>query len=1184
MAVTMNGKRQPLTNGSLKGPKAINGANGHAVSIPPRRRISSRRQRGFFAWAVSVVARLLTWYSIFTLLFRCPASLDACNEASPKICKPYFQTKQAVMPHISPYYDTYAAPYIDLARPYYSTLDHKVITPGRTYMVKYGGPRVAQAQAFGYAQWEKSVQPQMLKYQALARTQYDDTISPYVDKAATAVAPYYDIARTNALQTYHEILVPAYTFVQPYAIQSYDVAYGLTKNTIIPSTVWAWNKTYAFLDSAVWPHVRDIYVLKVEPQLVRIGERLGRYNEKKPKPIAEENEFIASKSTFVKPTPSVSSTTFSATEESTQAASRAPETEDTNKHEVEPDTQPKPSEKTKSKEEIRELAAKTVAEDLELWQGKFAQVAEEGASEIEDRVDEISARMIEHHANAMGKSLVGQLKEKVHLELEDLKKAIIDILERGKDGSTTINAKITTEKVAAAVRIAGLKIKNQAQTIRDWRQRYEQETEIAVTKAAEEYFKILDETRDLALQKIGMKWAWMDGVTYKDWRKYHELRLRFDEWSDDLKRLITTHPGLIAAQTAGTDIEDEGMAIAHEAAAELGRLKQVAAWKATAKDYTDDFDSSTMQLAAEAAEKRVAAAAESARLADAFSTKESATGSVVVGIEGTETNAASLSRDDQEQDEIDTSALPPMESLAAEPTHSATDLSSDSLAMSDSESHSSTSSFTSAAEPVEPVHSSDPIDGPEQMEETILGSSDLPIHSIDEEAAPTTVKSALFGAAAESVPTRKPILDDDVFSSASSVISIVQSDVPASITSAAQSAYTVAIAEAANQYSRAMSAVSAQISGEPKPAHEEMFSSVSSGYFGAMAAANSRLNEVMTAASESLYGTPTTKWTPGVPTIPSVDWERVQSIAQQKFQDSVDWASEQYESAKVAVAQQRFQDSVEWAAERYESAKVAVGAAEPTPSTYLEEAEKKAEKLLDQAKHNYFAGIGIAHARYSEFLSAASTAVSSLTATPTPTNIHESASSAVSAASEAAGSAASSVSALAADAKESIDESWDLLVSRMSSQIYGAPTPTPWYENLYAAVGDRASQAGDLAGSATEAAALQVSAVSSLADEYAASANSAASSQYAVVSSLVSELIAGKEPSYSESVYSRLAYAYTTGLASASSISSAASATAVSAASKVSDAASSGISAASEGYAAVTDKVKDTVDHFKDEL
>ncbi|KAI0455436.1 hypothetical protein F5B21DRAFT_188835 [Xylaria acuta] len=1180
MAAAMDGKRQPLTNGSPKGSKATNGVNGHAVSVPPRRRIPPRRQRGFFAWSFSVIARLLTWYSIFTLLFRCPASLDACDETSPKICRPYFQAKQAVAPHVGPYYDAYAAPYVDLARPYYTTLNRKVITPGRAYAVKYGGPRVAQVQALGHAQWEKSVQPQILKYQVLARTQYDHIISPYVDKTATGIAPYYDIARTNALQTYHEILVPAYTFVQPYAAQSYDVAYGLTKNTVIPSTVWAWNKTYAFLDSAVWPHVRDVYVLKVEPQLVRIGERLGRYKEKKPKPAVDETESIVPKSTFVKPTSSVSSTTFSATKEPTQTASRAPDTEHSHKPQAYPDTQSKPSEKPKSKEEIRELAAKTVAEDLELWQGKFTQVAEEGASEIEDRVDEISARMIEHQANAMGKSLVSQLEATVRSELESLKKAIIGILENSKN-----DYEGRDEKVAAAVRGAGLKIKSKAQNIRDWRHSYEQETEIAVTKAAKEHFSILDQTRDLALQKIGMKWAWMDGVTYKDWQKYHQLRARFDEWTEDLKRLITTHPGLIAAQTAGTDIEDEGMAIAHEAAVELGRLKQVAAWKATAEDFSEDFDSSTMQLAAEAAEERIAAAAESARLAaeavvdevktgadavgeslsevlsNTFSTEESTTSSTVSDAEDTETVTVSLSRNDQKQEDLDTSALPPMESLAAEPTDSATDLSSESLAARDSESRSSTDSFTSAAEPVEPLPSSGPIDGPEQMEETILESPDLPIHSIDEEAAPTTVKSALFGAAAESVPTRKPILDDDVFSSASSVMSVAQSDVPASITSAAQSAYTAAIAEAANQYSRAMSAVSAQVSGKPKPVHEDMFSSVSNGYFGAMAAANSRLNEAMTAASESLYGTPTTKWTPGAPTVPSVDWERVQSIAQQRFQDSIDWASEQYESAKVAI-----------------------GAAEPTPSTYLEGVEKRAEKLLNQAKHNYFAGVGIAHARYSEFLSAASTAVSSLTATPTPTNIQESAASAVSAASEAAESVASSVGELAVDAKDSIDESWDLLVSRVSSQIYGAPTPTPWYENLYAAAGGRASQAGEFAVSATEAVAHQMSAASSLADEYAASANSAASSQYVAVSSLVSELVVGKEPGYSESVYSRLAHAYTTGLASASSIGSVASATAVSAASKISDAASSGIDAASEGIAAATDKVKDTADHVMDEL
>lgn len=922
------------------------------------------------------------------------------------------------------------------------------------------------------------------------------------------------------------------------------------------------------------------------------------------------------------------STTPTATEEPIKTASHVPDVDVSPSPEASLDTPPRNSETPRSKEEIRALAAKTVAEDLELWQGKFTKVAEEGASDIEDRVDEISTRMIGSHANTTGKSLVAQLETTVRTELESLKKTILDVLESNKHDSEKRD-----KKLASAIRGAGLKIKNKAQNIREWRQSYEQETEIAVTKAAEEHFRILEQTRDLALQKIGMKWAWMDGVTYKDWQKYHQLRDRLDEWTEDLKRLITTHPGIAAAQTAGLEVEGEGMAIAQDAAEELVRLKQVAAWKATAEDLTDDFDSSTMQLAAEAAEKRMADAAEAARLAaDAVFDKiktgaEAASESLgeavssatswVADAQETETVTVSLSQQDQEQVDFDTSALPPMESLATEPTDSATDLNSKLPSSSDGK---STAESTNVAEPIEPLPTSDPIDGPEQMEETILESPDLPIHSIDESRPVTTIKSAMFGAAAESVPTRQPILDDDILSSASSVLSVAQSDAPASITSAAQAAYTAAIAGAADQYSRAMSAVSVQISGEPKPAHEEMFSSVSNGYFSAMAAANSRLNEAMTAASASLYGTPTTtKWMPAMPTmpaVPSVDWERVQSIAQQNLQDSVNWASEQYESAKIAI-----------------------GAAEPTPSTYLEGAEKRAEKLLDQAKHNYFAGIGIAHARYSEFLSAASTAVSSLTATPTPTNIQESASSvasvasesassaasvaaevagsvasaasgsassaasvagevagsvasaasesasaAVSVASEAAESVASSLGDVAGDAKDTANETWDALVSRVSSQIYGAPTPTPWYENLYVAAGGYASQAGDLAVAATDAAAGQMTAAASLADEYAASASSAASSQYVAVSSLVSELIAGKEPTYTESVYSRLAHAYTAGLSSASSLASAASATAVSAASEVSDAASSGMDAAGESIASATDKVKETVEYLKDEL
>lgn len=805
---------------------------------------------------------------------------------------------------------------------------------------------------------------------------------------------------------------------------------------------------------------------------------------------------------------------------------------------------------------MRELAAKTVIEDLELWEGKFTKAVDEGASEIEDRVDEIAARMVEGQAIAMGKALVKQLDETSTAELENLKKTVINILEKhGQD------AEKRDEALATAVRSAGLKIRDRAQDIRTWHQTYDQETEIAVTKAAQEHYDILQETRDLALQKIGMKWAWMEGITYKDWKKYHELKARFDEWTDDFKQLITTHPGLVAAQEAGTEIESEGMSVAQAAAEELSRLKQVATWKAIAGDASDNFDSEMTELAAIAVLRKAASAAQSATSAVSSAATEAESGAESIGqviseqVFSTSAETVTVSLSQANAEDYDTSALPPMESLTSEPTESASNLES---AATD------TNDATNPADSVEPLSSSDPVDGPEQVQETIVEFPDEPTAPV-EEAAPTTIKSALFGAAAQSVPSRQPILDDDFASSASSVMSVVQSDVPAGITSAAQSAYTNAIAGAADHYSRAMSAVSAQIHGEPKPVHEEMLSSVSNAYFGAVASANSRLNSALTAASEGLHGTPTTKWVPSIPTVPSVDWERVQSIAQQNLDNSVKWASEQYEAAKVAV-----------------------GVAEPTPSTYLEGAEKRAEKLLDQAKHNYYAGLGLAHARYSEFLSAASTAVSSLTATPTPTNIQESASSvasvagesvasAASVASEGAESIASSVGDFASDASDYIGGNWDALVSHVSSQVYGAPTPTPWYENLYVAAGEFASAAGDYAASATDAAASQVSSATAVGENYAVSAGDAAASQYSVVSSLVSELVSGKEPTFSESVYSRLAGAYSTGISSASSLASVASATVASAASEASDTASSVVDAA-------TEKVKESVQHAKDEL
>ncbi|KXJ94869.1 hypothetical protein Micbo1qcDRAFT_202671 [Microdochium bolleyi] len=1230
----LNGHANSHTNGSLKNSKT----NGHSAGPVTKRSATARTGPSFFGRLFSIAARLLTWYSIITVLFRCPSTLEACNETTPQICKPYFEAKHAIAPHLSPYYDTYAAPYVNLAKPYYNTIDRTIITPGRTYAVKYAGPRVEQAQAYGTAQWEKSVQPQIAKYQGLAKGHYDQKLAPHVNTASDALAPYYSIAKTNALQTYHEIVFPAYVAVAPYAVQGYNAAHDFTVTTAIPSGLWAWSRTNSFLDTTVWPHVRDIYAAKVEPQLVRIGERLGRYSEKKTKTAVLSEDTIEStiKSSFAKPSASVSSAASVVSESfasvasqivsqvTSQTSSEEPQATESLSTAVQEEVEPE------KEESIRETAARTVQEDLELWEGKFSKVAEEGASEIEDRIEEVASRMLEEELQPVGRQTTIKLYNTILGEMATLHAGIRKSLQENVGNTEKLD-----EDVRGLLRQSALPIKNAAQLCRDWRQKFEEDLEKEVTAAAHEHFEILESTRDLAIQKIGMKWAWMDGITYKDWQKYHELKDKFRDWIDDLKRLIVTHPALLEAQKQAAAIDEEAMGIAEHAVKELMKLKEVARWKAIAGDFSDNFNEEQMELAAHRAEKARAEAAEAARVQAAEAEEAARVEAAKVAEEaqqlaaqGTESIASVVSEATEAAAEVifdagseaqknlgragesvksagqsaeeiidtETSAVPPLDSLTEEPTESATDLAPDA---------------TNEAEPYETLAGGEPTleDGPEQIAEEIVEESEQPLPP---PAATPEVKSAWLGAAAQAVPSRQPIIDEEYLESAESVASVVTADVPASITSAAQAAYTAAVAQAADQYSKAMSVVSVQISGEPKPLQEKMYSSVSGAYFAALATANAGLSSGLAAASAGVYGTPTTRWMPAMPTVPSVDWERVQSIAQQNLDDSLSWANKQYESAKGA------------AAEQVEAAKIAVGAAEPSPSTYLEAAERQAQKLREQAQHNYYAGLGVAYARYSEFLSAASTAVSSLTATPTPTDIQGSASSAASlasasaasavsvasasaasaasAAGEAAASVASDAGQLASNAGETVGESWDSLVSAVSSQIYGAPVPTPWYENLYGTaggyaaaagdqysqvaevVGDYASSAGDYAASATKVAGEQLSQVTNAANDYALSASSAADVQYSAVSSLVSELIVGKEPTFTESVYSRLAGAYDFGIASASSIVSVAAETIASAASEVTEGASSVYSVVEETVASATEKVKETVESVRDEL
>lgn len=548
-------------------------ANGHAVA--PRSK-AAKAKKGFGLF--SILTRLFTWYSIVTILVRCPASVDLITDTTPKICKPYFQLSSTISPHLKPYYNTYASPYVEAVRPYYNTLDQRIITPATLLGKKYGSPRVAQAQAYGQAQWAKTVQPQVSKYQSLVKAKYDETLAPHLDKAYKVSEPYFDIAKTSALQTYYEHILPTYTTVQPYALQGYGLTTDFVLDTAIPYSKWAWTSAGIFLDRKVFPQIRILYGENVEPQLVRIGERLGRYRDGK-KLKAAVNDIDSSSSA------SSASSTYSSISSSISSAHATPAP-------VTSSSPPTPSETAENiplgEKEMRAAAEKIVANDLKTWQEKFAKAADEGSDELEIRVTEITDRLIQNQAQKVGRALNIQLEETVKSSLNTLKKNIISIIGSSKDEEEK------EEALSTVVRKAGVAIKEKAQAVRTWRQSYDRETNDLISKAAEDTFQIIDHIRDLGLQEIGMRWAWTDGITHRDWTKYHKLKGKFDEWRADVEKVVTEHPGLGSARAASEEVESKAMETAEEAAKELARLKETGRWKISTGDSSDDWSTKIM--------------------------------------------------------------------------------------------------------------------------------------------------------------------------------------------------------------------------------------------------------------------------------------------------------------------------------------------------------------------------------------------------------------------------------------------------------------------------------------------------------------------------------------------------------------------------------------------------------------
>lgn len=451
-----------------------------------------------------------------------------------------------------------------------------------------------EIRGFSQEKWEKILKPQIDAAQTQAKKQYDSNLAPHVSKVSAAATPYYTSGRDTVSQIYASRLLPAFEAARPYAEKSYAFGHELFIDTGLPYAQSVWASTAIFFDRTLWPKLRILYGENVEPQLVRIGERLGRYRDgKKIKAALEEDITTA-------PVSSASSSLSSV------AASIVPDQATT----VSTPTTSVTSSLTPEQE--AEQTREKIESDLKNWQDKFAKAADKGIEDLEERLRDITGRQIKSQVLGVGEALVVQLEETSKSELTKLKKDILYLVRKFPEEYDDDDLGEASLSLSRFTRNAGLAVKQKAQALRSWKEKFDDETQSLISAASESTLEVIDNIRDLGLQEIGLRWAQMEGVTYKDWSKYHEVKKTFDEWRSKVQAVAQEHEALQKARDASEEVESRGMASAEETAKELARLKEVGKWKMEAGDVSDDFSAKYIPAQAAAAAQKVAEKASSA--------------------------------------------------------------------------------------------------------------------------------------------------------------------------------------------------------------------------------------------------------------------------------------------------------------------------------------------------------------------------------------------------------------------------------------------------------------------------------------------------------------------------------------------------------------------------------------------
>ncbi|GAA5913983.1 hypothetical protein JCM5296_006720 [Sporobolomyces johnsonii] len=514
-----------------------------------RRALRSRSSRprsgvtitGFFA-------RVAIFYVLIAYFIVCPTdtsreravcrgldSFGARLHALEPTVKPYYRLAQKKLDPYVEEVQRYSQPYVDRVKPYYTRAE-QVVAPYAEKAAKTYRQQVYPKLVSGVHYSQAVTRPYVTK----ATQQYTKTLAPSVDWYSKSFRQWYaakvEPTLTQLSSTSRQYGQTVYDMVSPLYTRGVPLAQHHYRTHLVPFSRKSWSASRSAYLSYVHPralslggHAQKLYKTRVlpalqrfwsvfiAPQLDKIRERIFEYRAKKAKVEALErvekvSEEIAKDhgeddfEDFIK---ELRDDTYVGEPESPPSPADIPPA-------YSPDTPPPASpeelaaaltEKRNALETLqsayeREIAALGQTEHR-LLVDRLIEIRQHALDDIPTRFEVLLERLDEE-----GDKMVGKLGKYFAKVAGDEK---VEVEEKVKE------SEFLSEK-------ARLKVRKMSEDVKHELEAYKLDLAAKEDKAVKQAQESVSALVSKAQEELGFGWTWFDGVTHKDWQRFHGLR------------------------------------------------------------------------------------------------------------------------------------------------------------------------------------------------------------------------------------------------------------------------------------------------------------------------------------------------------------------------------------------------------------------------------------------------------------------------------------------------------------------------------------------------------------------------------------------------------------------------------------------------------------------------------------